>query len=508
MKTFAARAGAAALLSAGLIFTGPHAEGRAVPVYWKKCTGSYLRLLDCADLQVPLDYTNPTGTMITVALDRARHTGNAKEYQGVLLVNPGGPGGSGRNYGADVAAALPAKLRRAYDVIGFDPRGVGGSRPALSCMPGYFKPVRPDYVPGNNVKVWLERSKAYAEACGRKYGPVLDHMKTTDVVSDMDAIRAALGAKKINFYGGSYGTYLGAVYATVYPTRVRRMVLDSNVRPSGTWYGANLDQDTAFNASVKSFFGWIARYDSIYHLGRTEAAVERAYYALRAKLAKSPAAGVVGADELDDTIQIGGYLAPAWPMLAKAWSDYTVKKDAGSLLDRYRAWGAGKEKEFAVYNAVQCTDAQWPKDWQVWKADAQRIDAKAPYLVWGNTWFNAPCLYWPAKPGTPVAITSRKGLPPVLLLQATLDAATPYQGGVEMHGLLEGSRLVIEDGGRTHVIALRGNRCIDRIFEDYLATGRLPADRTHCQKVPDPVPIAPSRRLSLVGVEPMSPGNG
>src|SRR5260370_34271541 len=103
------------------------------------------------------------------------------------------------------------------------------------------------------------------------------------------------------------------------------MVLDSNVRPSGTWYGGNLDQDTAFNASVKSFFGWIARYDSIYHLGRTEAAVERAYYALRAKLAKSPAAGVAGADELDDTIQIGGYPAPRRTVRARAWADFPGK---------------------------------------------------------------------------------------------------------------------------------------------------------------------------------------
>jgi pimeloyl-ACP methyl ester carboxylesterase len=390
-----------------------------------------------------------------------------------------------------VAAQLPAKIRAAYDVIGFDPRGAGASRPALSCDPAYFKPVRPDYVPASaaDEQVWLRRSQDYAQACGRKYGPLLDHLKTVDAAYDLESIRVALGQKKINYLGASYGTYLGAVYATLFPGRVRRMVLDSNVQPSRVWYGSNIDQDYAFDRSVKSFFAWVARHDEVYHLGADPAVVEKSYYATRAELKSRPAGGMVGPDELDDTLQIGGYLAAAWPELAKAWSAYSIKGDPAPLLVRYRAWGVSKETEFAVYNAVQCTDSPWSRDWSSWRADTERVYAQAPYQAWSNAWFNAPCLYWPAAPGTPIPLEAKKGLPEVLLFQATLDAATPFPGGLELHQILRGSRLVIEDGGRTHGVLQRGNACLDDKFNAYLATGQLPPDVSHCKRLPDPVPV-------------------
>jgi pimeloyl-ACP methyl ester carboxylesterase len=441
-------------------------------------------------LRTPLDHRDPTGQKIAVAVSRVRHTGPAAGYQGVLLVNPGGPGAAGRDYAVTVAAQLPTRIRAAYDVIGFDPRGVGDSRPALSCEANYFKPPRPDYVPTSTTdeEVWLRRSQDYAQACGRKYGPFLDHLRTVDVAQDLESMRIALGQKKINYLGASYGTYIGAMYATLFPTRVRRMVLDSIVQPSRIWYGSNIDQGYAFDTSLKSFFAWVARYDSVYHLGGAPAVVEKAYYTLRAALSAHPAEGILGADELDDTIQISAYLASAWPQLAKAWSSYSIHGRPASLIDQYRVWGKGKEGEFAVYNAVQCTDFTWPRDWQTWRADTLRVYASAPYLAWSNAWYNAPCLYWPGKAGTPVQIEARKGLPDVLLFQATLDAATPFAGGLEMHRVLRGSRLVIEDGGRTHGVLQRGNACLDDKFEAYLATGRLPDELTHCRRLPDPVP--------------------
>lgn len=477
-------------------FAAPEASGAVTgptKLRWAPCTDPYLTGLECGHLAVPLDPAQPGGKMITIALDRARHTGSARGYQGILLVNPGGPGGDGLDYGADVASALPDNLRRVYDVIGFDPRGVGNSRPALSCDPNYFRPVRPDYVPRNAgaEEAWIRRSDAYAEACGKKYGSLLDHMKTTDVVADMEAIRQAFGQQKINYFGASYGTYLGAVYATLHPDRVRRMVLDSNVRPSGVWYGDNIDQDFGFDASVRAFFAWIASHDDFYHLGATPAEVERAYYGLRARVASAPAGGVIGPDELDDTFQVAAYLTAVWPGIAEAWY-YAEHGDAAPLIDRYKEWGAVKEGEFAVYNAVQCTDVAWPRNWRSWHHDTEIINSRAPFQAWGNTWFNAPCLNWPAAPGTPVKIKGQ-GLPPILLFQATLDAATPFAGGLEMHQALPSSRLVIEDGGRTHAIVQRGNPCVDDKFNAYLATGQLPADRTHCARLPDPIPAVSSR---------------
>ncbi|MGI8336481.1 alpha/beta hydrolase [Actinomadura scrupuli] len=459
-------------------------------VGWQSCPRTFPAGMECGMLAVPLDHADPAGRQIGIAVSRVRHTGPAAGYQGVLLVNPGGPGAAGREFAGSVAAQLPPRLRAAYDIVGFDPRGVGASRPALSCVPDYFSPVRPDYVPASpaDEQAWLDRSRGYANACGRRYGALLEHLKTVDAARDLENLRVALGHEKINYLGASYGTYLGAVYATLYPGRVRRMVLDSIVQPSRLWYGSNLDQDFAFDASVKSFFAWVASHDAVYHLGGTAAVVEKAYYALRGELKAHPAHGILGPDELDDTLQLGGYLAAAWPLLARAWSSYAAKGDPTSLLSSYRTWGTSKEGEFAVYNAVQCTDAAWTRDWPAWRADTARVYASAPYQAWSNTWYNAPCLFWPARAGTPVHLEARRGLPDMLMFQATLDAATPYAGGLEMHQIFRGSRLVIEDGGRTHGVLQRGNACLDDKLNAYLATGALPPDVSHCARLPDPVP--------------------
>ncbi len=181
----------------------------------------------------------------------------------MLFVNPGGPGGSG--LGLSVLGPIISEdfgrkdAGGAYDWIGFDPRGVGDSRPSLSCDPGYFGPDRPEYVPRTPelYQVWQGRSAGYAEACGRAGGRLLDHMRTTDAARDMNQIRKALGVRRINYYGFSYGTYLAQVYTKLFPNRMRRMVLDSNVDPRRAWYRANLDQDVAFDRNIGLFFDWI-----------------------------------------------------------------------------------------------------------------------------------------------------------------------------------------------------------------------------------------------------------
>ena len=184
-----------------------------------------------------------------------------------MLLNPGGPGGSGLGLsvlGPVISHGFGRKdVGGAYDWIGFDPRGVGASRPSLSCDPDYFGPDRPEYVPSTPelLQVWQERSAGYAQACGKAGGRLLDNMRTTDAARDMDEIRKALGATRINYYGFSYGTYLAQVYTKLFPQRMRRMVLDSNVDPRRVWYRANLDQDIAFDRNLGLFFGWVARHD-------------------------------------------------------------------------------------------------------------------------------------------------------------------------------------------------------------------------------------------------------
>lgn len=197
-----------------------------------------------------------------------------------MLVNPGGPGASGLVLSI-MGQFVPNGAGNAYDWIGFDPRGVGSSRPSISCQPDYFSGNRPDYIPRRRAleHTWLARSKAYAADCSKNAGSLLNNMTTVDSAKDVESIREALEVQQINYYGFSYGTYLGQVYSSLYPQRIRRMVLDSNVDPRRVWYQANLDRDVAFERNIKIWFGWLAEYDSVYHLGTTADAVEHVFYA-------------------------------------------------------------------------------------------------------------------------------------------------------------------------------------------------------------------------------------
>src|SRR5260370_159198 len=289
-------------------------------------------------------------------------------------------------------------------MVGFDPGGGGSSVPALSCDPGFFSGVRPNYLPANAAaeRVLINRAKTYASGCERRFGWLLPYMTTQDVARDMDSIRAAFGVSKINYYAFSYGTYIGQVYATLFPGRVRRMVLDSTVDPTGVWYADHIGQ--------------------------------------------------------------------------------------------YQANGAQNENLFAVYNAVQCSDVNWPRSWARWSSDAKRIYPKAPFQAWDNTWFNAACAFWPVKgPPSPLRIKGT-GLPGILMLQGTLDAATPYTGAQDAHKLLPSARMVVVEGSGHHGQSLEqpSNPCVQGYVNAYLGTGALPEAPAlvngTCPAVPLPTP--------------------
>lgn len=464
---------------------------------WKKCATADYPTLQCASVTVPLDYANPQRRQITLALSRVPHT--ATRYQGPLLVNPGGPGGSGLSLAGFVASSLPEAVAAQYDVIGFDPRGVGKSKPALDCEPGHFKPVRPDSVPSTFAleNTDILRAMSFARACATKYASVLPYIDTVSAVRDMDAIRQALGAKKINYFGYSYGTYLGAVYAKFFPQRVRRLVLDSIVDPTGVWYDDNIRQDYAFNNRHLAFLAWVAEHDSAYRLGRDPAKVESEWYAMRAALAKNPARKKVGASELEDIFMPGGYYDGYWPYLAQAFAAYVNGKNSDRLVEAYKkfaAVGASGDNGYSVYASVQCRDVSWPHDWAQWRKDTWAVYEKAPFMTWNNAWYNAPCVFWPTASLRAVDV-SNDALPPTLLFQATDDAATPYQGGVTVHHLLRGSSLVVERGGGNHGITLSGNACLDRYLANYLAKGTVPHSDGEidavCRKLPEPKPLSP-----------------
>jgi len=467
-------------------------------LHWHSCSRQLAAygVHDCTMLSVPLNYADPGGRHISLALDMVPATAPRSQQQGIMLVNPGGPGASGLPWAPIIADGLSQGVAKDYDIVGFDPRGVGSSVPALSCDPGFFSGVRPNYIPANAAaeQVLINRAKMYATDCEQRFGWLLPYMTTQDIARDMDSIRATFGVSKINYYAFSYGTYIGQVYATLFPEHLRRMVLDSTVDPTGVWYADNVAQDYAFQGRIEAFFAWVAKYDGTYHLGRTAAQVQAAWYQARNQLLAHPINATIGADEFDDTFLPGGYFYELWPGLAQALSSYLNSGQTVGMINQYRENGAQNENEFAVYNAVQCSDVNWPRSWARWASDTERIYRQAPYEAWDNTWFNAACAFWPVKgPAKPLQINGA-GLPGILMLQGTLDAATPYAGAQDAHKLLPSARMVVVEGSGHHGQSFEqpSNPCVQDYVNAYLGTGALPEApglvNATCPAVPLPTP--------------------
>ena len=458
----------------------PQPAGPPPRLTWHHCS-ALAAPLRCASLRVPLDYRHPGGRKITLALSEVPATAPSGRL-GALLVNPGGPGGTGLGLAATVAAGLDRSVASRYDIVGFDPRGVGASVPALHCEPSFFGGARPDYIPATRAaeQVLIGRARTYARACEQKYGWLLPHLTTQDTARDIESIRAAMHQQQVSYFAYSYGTYIGQVYATMFPGRVRRMVLDSTVDPTGVWYQDNIDQDYAFQGRLEAFFSWAASHDAVLRLGSTRAQVSQAWYRARRQLAAHPVRlsnGVqVGPDEYDDTFLVGGYSNSAWPDLATALAAYLHQGSSAGLVAAYQAGGRQHENEFAVYNATECSDVSWPRNWARWDADTRKVYSTAPFLAWDNAWFNAACAFWPVHgPAHPLRIGAR-GLPGILMIQGTLDAATPYAGAQRAHRALPTARMVVVEGGGNHGQSLSSppNTCVDGYLNRYLATGALP----------------------------------
>jgi pimeloyl-ACP methyl ester carboxylesterase len=480
----------------------PQQAGSVVPahstLHWHSCRQlpSAAGAPDCTMLSVPLNYADPGGRHISLALDMVPATAPRSQQRGILLVNPGGPGASGLPFAQELAGGLNPAVAADYDIVGFDPRGVGSSAPALSCDPGFFSGPRPNYIPATAAaeQVLINRAKMYAADCEQRFGWLLPYMTTQDVARDMDAIRTAFGVPEINYYAFSYGTYIGQVYATLFPGHLRRMVLDSTVDPTGVWYADNIDQDYAFQGRLEAFFAWVAKYDARYNLGQTAGQVQAAWYKARNQLLAHPINGMIGPDEFDDTFEYGGYINQVWPALAQALSSYLNSGQTVGMIGQYQANGIQNENEFAVYNAVECSDVNWPRSWARWNSDTERVYKTAPFQAWDNAWFNAACAFWPVRgPNTPLQIKGA-GLPGILMLQGTLDAATPYSGAQDAHKLLPSARMVVVEGGGNHGQSFENpsNSCVQGYVNAYLGAGSLPGGaglvNATCPAGPDPTP--------------------
>lgn len=475
--------------AAGIVFgTCPKAEMLPSPV-------------QCGTVTVPLDYAEPSGRQISLTVSRARASGKPEEYQGAFVYNPGGPGASSMYF--PLAAALPEwkRIAGAYDIVGYAPRGVARSAP-LSCEDpaGFIKAPSPAPVhPSPAYKLErIAQAKAYAQGCARRTGPALRHYTSLNNARDLDVLRAALGQPRLTFMGASYGTYFGALYATLFPSHVRRMVFDSAVDPSPgqIWYRSNLDQSFAFESRWADFRAWVAEHDATYHLGATPDAVSRSYEKARARLALRPAGGKVGPGELHAAFLGAGYYDDYWTLRATALSEYLKGNEKPLISQAAPRPEAARSAENAssVYTAVECNDAPWPTEWEVWDRDNTDLASVAPFETWDNAWMNLPCAYWQTPRQEPLDVRTWPGaLPPTLILAAERDAATPYVGARELARRLSGSVLITEEDAGTHGIGGGGNECVNAYLEDYLLRGETPVRRASCAPHPEPDPVSLER---------------
>ncbi|MEV0240991.1 alpha/beta hydrolase [Streptomyces sp. NPDC050674] len=462
----------------------------------------------CGTVSVPLDYAHPDGRHIELAVSRARATGKDPDdsghrvlRQGALVYNPGGPGATGLYF--PLIGLLPEwkRIAAAYDLVGYAPRGVGRSAP-LSCKDPEQFLTGPSQAPTHPSESYkrerVARAKAYARGCAERNGDALRHYHSLNNARDLDVLRAALGEERLTFMGSSYGTYFGALYATLFPSHVRRMVFDSVVHPAPEriWYRNNLAQSAAFERRWADFRAWIARHDDVYGLGRTARDVLRSYERVSARLAAEPAGGKVGPGQLRGALLQAGYYDDLWPHRAHALSAY-LRGDEGPLVEQaeqHPEAAAEAENSRAVYVAVECNDAPWPTDFAVWDRDNTRLARVAPFETWHNVWANLPCAFWPAPRQRPPEVGAGPGeLPPTLILAAERDAATPYDGALELHDRLTGSVLVTERDAGAHGLAGGPNACVNGHMEAYLLHGRLPGRHAECAPHAEPKPTAPDR---------------
>lgn len=443
------------------------------PLSWSPCPGEDLAGLQCADVEVPLDYATPDGEKITLAISRRLHQGT--DFKGVVLMNPGGPGQSGRATAA-AAESLPNQVGDAFDWIGIDTRGVGASKPQVSCIPDYEKVPQPAYQPADEAatQAWIARVAGYAQACKTSAGfPLLEHMTTLDNARDLDSIRRALGVEKVSYWGTSYGTYLGQVFMTQYPQHVDKVILDSVSDPSKGWYQANLNQNVSITKSFRIFIEWVAKHDAALKLGTDpDAILTKTFAKIDDLAAKPPTGGGPGSAELVNALVKAAYGVTYWPMTGQTLQQVLTANDLKALDEG--SDGKPSDNNYAGYLGVQCSESTWP-DIQTMVADARRMAPDNKLMTWSNTWFNGPCATWPVKPVPLTPVDAAAFTAPFLMVHETFDGATPLSGALAVREKFPASRLLVGKNGSTHSTAFAASPCITDTIATYLSTGAVPA---------------------------------
>ncbi|MFD9302833.1 alpha/beta hydrolase [Streptomyces sp. NPDC060048] len=462
---------------------------------WHRCAADKPASYECATIKVPLDYRRPAGRTLDLAISRLRSTDPAKRH-GVLLTNPGGPGGSGLDLPLALQEALPREVAERYDLIGFDPRGVGASSP-IGCgltdaEQNFDRAYRPDTYPSDVA--W---ARTVADKCREKAGSVLPHITTRNTARDMDTIRTVLGERKISYLGYSYGTYLGAVYTQMFPDRTDRFVLDSGVDPDRIWRDMIRVWATEAEPAFARWTRWAAERADQFHLGDSPAAVSATFWDLVARAEREPIdfqGQKFGGDDIRAARGLFFSPADATPLVVALKEAAEGKPGGASALGPdfdMRGALTGKtaaasepasDNGTAVFWSVVCGDTDaWPRDPERYRRDAVRD--KAAYPLYGDFASNIkPCAFWqrPVEAATPM-----KKRAAVLTVQNEWDSQTPLVSGQGLHRSLKGSRMVLALGGEGHGVYLADpESCANAPVTDYLVTGRLPAKDVNCRTVP------------------------
>ena len=451
---------------------------------------------ECATLKAPLDYAEPSSGDVRLALTRKKATGPGKRL-GSLLVNPGGPGGSAIGYvQAYAGIGYPAEVRARYDMVAVDPRGVARSEP-VKCLdgPDMDTYTQTDATPddGKETDGLVAAYRTFAEGCGADAPRLLRHVSTVEAARDMDIVRAVLGDEKLNYVGASYGTFLGATYAGLFPDRAGRLVLDGAMDPSLPARRLNLEQTAGFETAFRSFAKDCARQPDC-PLGGKGTSPERVGENLKAffaKLDKRPVpTGDADGRRLTESLATTGVIAAmydegSWEQLREALTSATKENDGSGLLvlsDGYYerdADGAYSNLMFANA-AVNCLDlpASFDTPDEVSRA-LPEFEKASPVFGRGLAWAALNCAYWPVHAtGEPHRIEA-KGAAPIVVVGTTRDPATPYRWARALAGQLSSARLLTYEGDG-HTAYGRGSSCIDRTINAYLLRGTPPKDGKRC----------------------------
>lgn len=484
--------------SSGSTGTGEAVASNLTPFYGQKLSWSRpSNGIDTTKVTVPLDWSDPGGTTIKIAI--ARHSAGAGSL-GSLLINPGGPGGSGYDFVEQAVSHVVTKAILAkYDIIGFDPRGVNHSTPKITC---YTDPKQENallygtYSSAYGTQGWIDElttvEKDWAAACVKNTGPLLGHIDAASNARDMDVIRAVLGDTKMHYLGYSYGTYLGTMYAELFPGKVGRMVLDGPIDPLVGDLDSLATQMAGFDSALKAYMAYCLKISGCPFTGTVADGLQQ----VRAVLDGIDTRHLVatGARALDSATVGTGisrtlYSESSWPALTTMFQDL-AKDDADSTFanaDAYNgrsADGTYHSNESDVYAAVTCAEGDLGTDGVTALQGLAKIDAAAPIL---GRYFaeddyavlETACSNWPEKVAKLPTSFAAKGAPPIMVVATTNDPATPYAGGVSLSKQLS-SGVLVTHTGEGHTVYAQGDTCIDDTVDAYLLSGKVPASDPMC----------------------------